>query len=297
MQACSAPVSEAPALDRALAQLLDPVAVFDAGIGSYAVVQLLQRHYPHQDLIYFADRASFPYGAQRKDELARLITATVNRLAGWGARAVVLASNAPSVMVLEALQGRLALPVRGIYPPVKEALAATSSGVVAVLGVASLVSSPEIGAYIAAEAGDQPVRVVNASSMVDLVESGVFLSDPAATQAQVDTFMQQLLQRYPGLDVCTLSSTHLPWLAPFFQRAAPTVKFLDPAEATTRALSDFIHAAGYSAGRQGRVVCVATESSSQPLSGLRSMLAALGISLEPHGVAPTRVEHFLETQT
>ena len=297
MQACSAPVSEAPALSRALAQLSGPVAVFDAGIGSYAVVALLQRHYPTQDLIYFADRASFPYGAKPKDELARLIGATVQRLADWGARAVVLASNAPSVMVLDALRGRLALPVRGIYPPVREALAVTSSGVVAVLGVASLAASPEITAYIKGESAGHPVQVVNASSMVELVENGVFLRDPAATQAQVDGFMQGLLRQHPGLDVCTLSSTHLPWLAPFFERAAPTVKFLDPAQATARALGDFVGAPGTSAGRQGRVVCVATESSSQPLSGLRSMLAALGVCLEPHGVPPTRVENFLETQT
>ncbi|WP_242495094.1 hypothetical protein [Salinicola tamaricis] len=40
-----------------------PIAVFDAGIGSYAIVAEIQRRLPRQDVIYFA-RASFPYGSK-----------------------------------------------------------------------------------------------------------------------------------------------------------------------------------------------------------------------------------------
>ena len=85
-----------------LTDLRTPVGVFDAGIGSYAVVQLIQQRYPHQDVIYLADRASFPYGERSPADLGRVVAAAVAQLARWGARAVVLASNAPSVMVLSA---------------------------------------------------------------------------------------------------------------------------------------------------------------------------------------------------
>lgn len=277
-------------LGTALAALRQPVAVFDAGIGSYAIVQRLQQRFPWLDLIYFADRASFPYGGKPRALLAPLVRATVERLAAWGARAVVLASNAPSVMVLGELQGRLPVPVRGVFPPVREALAASRSGVVVVLGVASLAASPEIRAYMQREAAGRTVAVDNASAMVDLVENGAFLSDPEGTQRAVDGFMAEVLRRHPGVDVCTLSSTHLPWLQPFFERAAPGVRFLDPADAVVAALDGFVAPAHEGAsGRHGQVLCVATESPAQPLSGLSAMLGRLGVSLTPVLVAPTSV--------
>lgn len=276
--------AEAQALGAALAALRQPVAVFDAGIGSYAIVQRLQQRFPWLDLIYFADRASFPYGGKPRAVLAPLVRATVERLAVWGAGAVVLASNAPSVMVLGALQGQLPVPVR-------EALAASRSGVVVVLGVASLAASLEIQTYIQREAAGRAVAIDNASAMVELVESGAFLGDPQGTQRAVDGFMAEVLRRHPGVDVCTLSSTHLPWLQPFFERAAPGVRFLDPADAVVAALDGFVAPAHEGAtGRRGQVLCVATESPAQPVSGLSAMLGRLGVPLTPVLVAPTSVD-------
>ena len=288
---CAPTPADAAALATPLAGLQRPVAVFDAGIGSYAIVQRLQQCFAWLDLIYFADRASFPYGGKSREVLAPLIEATVARLGTWGASAVVLASNAPSVMVLEGLQAAgLPVPVRGVFPPVREALAASRSGVVVVMGVASLASSPQIQAYIRREADGRPVAVENASAMVELVENGSFLSQPQATQTAVDAFMAELLRRHPGADVCTLSSTHLPWLQPFFERAAPQVRFLDPADSVVAELEAFIGAAGQRApGHVGQVLCVATESPDQPLSGLSDMLGRLGVALTPILVQPTVV--------
>ena len=53
-----------------------PLAVFDAGIGSYSAVAAIRNRYPQQDVIYFADRASFPYGAKSLAELRVIISRT-----------------------------------------------------------------------------------------------------------------------------------------------------------------------------------------------------------------------------
>ena len=241
-------------------ELRAPVGVFDAGIGSYAVARLIQQRYPWQDVIYRADRASFPYGGKTHAELGRVVGAAIARLADWGARAVVLASNAPSVMVLQELQAFSPVPVLGVYPPVRQALALSRSGEVALLGVASLVSSPQIAAYVQREAAGRAVRVVNASALVALVESGAFLSDAAGTQTQVHAFMQALLRQHPGVDVCTLSSTHLPWLRAFFEQAAPQVQFLDPAQSVVERLAALLPQDRPADDRPGRLVCMATES-------------------------------------
>jgi glutamate racemase len=255
--------------------LIAPIGVFDAGIGSYGIVQLIRQHYPQQDILYFADRASFPYGSKTKAELAACVSRAIARLAGMGAGAVVLASNAPSVMVLEDILPAQTVPVLGIYPPVAQALAASKMGRVAVLGVESLVRSAEIRAYVAREAQGRDVQLVNASALVQRVEEGTFLSSPPATLAAVRAFLAELRQAVAGLDVCTLSSTHLPWLTPFFQQAAPDMTFLDPAESLMAPLRPYVTPGS------GQTVCIATESPSMPLSGLQRMLDLLGVRLQP----------------
>lgn len=252
-----------------------PIGVFDAGIGSYGIVELIRRRYPDQDIIYFADRASFPYGSKRQEALRASVLAAISRLADAGAVAVVLASNAPSVMVLDALRPELSLPVLGVYPPVAQALQLSRSRHVAVIGVQSLIDSAEIGAYVASQADGGDVALVNGSPLVARVEDGTFLSDPGGTQRAMDVFMAALRRDLPKVDVCTLSSTHLPWLRRFFEAAAPDMGFLDPAEEIIPQLRPYL-----TPGR-GKTVCIATESASFPLSGLREMFHLLGVDIEP----------------
>lgn len=256
-----------------------PIGVFDAGIGSYGIARRIRQHYPTQDILYFADRASFPYGTKTKAELAACVGHAIARLADMGAAAVVLASNAPTVMVLDEIRAAQPVPVLGIHPPVAQALKASRTGRVAVLGVASLVHSEEIRAHVECEADGRPIELVDASVLVQWVEEGTFLSDAPRTLQAVQSFLRELQRRLPGLDVCTLSSTHLPWLTPFFEQAAPEIAFLDPAASLMPRLQPHVSAGS------GRTVCIATASAAMPLSGLQRMLDRLGVPLRPRLVA------------
>lgn len=257
------------------ATLHQPIGVFDAGIGSYAAVRLLQERFPEQDLIYLADRASFPYGGKDRQALLAVTAQAVRRLQGLGASAILMASNAPSVMVLDDLRRTAGVPLFGVLPPVTEALARSKSGHIGVLGVRSLVESPELGEYIAmASRGRGQASSFNASALVELVESGAFLSDPARTGAEVDAFLGAILAAQPEIDVFTLSSTHLPWLGDYFQRLFPGKTFVDPVRASVEALAPM------TTSGTGRVVCAVTESPGNTVSAFQMMLAAMRIELE-----------------
>ncbi len=68
------------------------------------------------------------------------------------------------------------------------------------------------------------------------------------------------------------------------------MRFLDPADSVVAELEAFIGAAGQRAPcHVGQVLCVATESPDQPLSGLSDMLGRLGVALTPILVQPTVV--------
>ncbi|MBV8047190.1 MAG: aspartate/glutamate racemase family protein [Paludibacterium sp.] len=254
--------------------LHQPVGIFDAGIGSYAIVERVRAHFPQQDILYLADRASFPYGAKTPAELLDAVGAATRYLLGQGCAAVILASNAPSIVVWEALRAEVDAPIIGVFPPVGDALAASSSKQVAVLGVKSMVTSQAMHDYVARERQDAgEVALINASPLVDLVENFAFLRDPDGTQQAVGRFMAELLQAEPHIDVMTLSSTHLPWLRPFFERAAPRVAFLDPADSVLDQLRP------YNTSGAGITRCVATETAALTLTDFNAALAALGSPL------------------
>lgn len=205
-----------------------PIGVFDAGLGSYAAAEKIRRSHPQQDIVYLADRASFPYGSKSKSELSAAVFSAISFLARVGCSAVVLASNAPSVMVLEELRHSLPVPVLGVYPPIALAIERSLSKQVGILGVASLVESLEMKEFLKQHGYGGSLSVFNASPLVALVEDGSFLTEKEATQNAVRLFLESCWSEKPELDTFTLSSTHLPWLLDFFQKAAPGVTFLDP---------------------------------------------------------------------
>jgi glutamate racemase len=146
------------------------------------------------------------------------------------------------------------------------------------MGVKSLTESPAFKKFITAEqaAAGTPqagVEGVNASSMVELVESAVFLSDPERAQAQVNEFIAHAREQYPQADVYTLSSTHLPWLRSFFERAAPGIQFLDPAQSVVDSLENVTTAGS------GRLEAWVTDNPRYPVVEFAEMLKRLRLDI------------------
>ena len=73
---------------------------------------------------------------------------------------------------------------------------------------------------------------VNASPLVDLVESGRFIFDKKFCRKRIEKILLEPIMTN-NVDVVTLSSTHLPFLLPILKQVFPKVTFLDPADAVT----------------------------------------------------------------
>jgi glutamate racemase len=251
--------------------LKQPIAVFDAGIGSYAIARKIADRFPGQDVLYFADRANFPYGGKGRTELLAVMRSTIERLESFGPAAIVIASNAPSVMVLDDLKSWSRTTIIGVFPPVRRALETSVTKRIAVMGVASLISSSEIRAFVEREsAGQGNVDLVSASDLVELVENGAFLTDRdlslTAVRAKLDTL-------HPDTDVATLSSTHLPWLSRYFEEAGPTLRFLDPADDVVEAVAPYVTRGS------GAFQTLVSEREGYDLADFRRMLERLGLNL------------------
>lgn len=74
-----------------------------------------KKAYPQQDIIYFADRKSFPYGAKTVEQLKTIIKNSIDFLSEKGASFIVLASNAPSITVLDKIKIMIKLLVYTLH--------------------------------------------------------------------------------------------------------------------------------------------------------------------------------------
>ena len=249
------------------------IAVFDAGLGSYAIVEAIKKAYPKQDIIYFADRKSFPYGTKTTDELKTIIEDSVDFLLKKGASFIVLASNAPSITVLDKIKNND--KVIGIYPPLKDVIKDKMKNTL-IIGAKVMIESPELQDYIKREVGNsyKQFHVENASPLIQLIENGAFINNIMETEKTIRNFINDCENKFGKLDSITLSSTHLPWLFSYFKKIIPEVKLYDPADNLVKAIKNYTDIG------EGKIHSIISESEKYPAKDFLKILNTLNIKLD-----------------
>ncbi len=219
-----------------------PVGVFDSGLGGLSVVRELRRRLPGEDLLYFADCAYCPYGIRSPDEIRERSELVVRGLIDGGAKAVVVACNTASAMAIFHLRDVFPdIPVFGLEPAVKPAVAMTRSGKVGVLATPRTVTGARLRWLIETHAGGIEVHRVAATGLVELVEAGVLHGD------QVTSALRPLLDPMleVGVDVVVLGCTHYPFLRePIRKAAGPDVAIIDSGAAVALRTQALLRASG-----------------------------------------------------
>jgi len=214
------------------------IAVFDSGFGSLSIIREIQKKFKGE-LIYFADQKNFPYGVKSKIELENIIKETIVLLEKkFSPELIVMASNTPTLLLNFS---RISPKIVGVYPPLNNAVKISRTRNIAILGTKTIIQSENITKFIenCKVPNDIVVHKIDCSVLVELVESGKFLTDEEYCKNIIkevleDIFLDNLI------DVATLSSTHLPFLEPFLRSIFKNVKFLDPAKNISNVLKDFI---------------------------------------------------------
>jgi glutamate racemase len=218
----------------------NPVAVFDSGIGSLSIIRELKREVPYEDLLYFADRAHFPYGTKSHPQLREIIFNTVNYLKRYKPKIIVIASNTPSVQVLDEVKKMITdIPIIGVRPPLKEAARMTKKKHIGIMATEGTIRSKELEIQIRREVPQHIlVSKFNASPIIELIEQGVHLDNERRTFDVVSRVLGDGVDE--KLDVITLSSTHLPFVKSYLNALLPTVRFVDPAQIVARDVRKFL---------------------------------------------------------
>jgi len=205
------------------------IVVFDSGLGSLSVITAIQKKIK-SDIIYLADKKNFPYGKKTKSQLYKIITDTIKKISEkFDPDVIILASNTPSLLFREKLPNN----VITILPPLEKIQKASN---VAILTTEIIAKSKELDDYIEQFDGLKEILKINCSELVELVESGKFLTHERDC---VKTILKVLKDEFKEnkIEIATLSSTHLPFLLPFLKKYFRGVEFLDPAEDIAKKIS------------------------------------------------------------
>jgi glutamate racemase len=207
------------------------IGVFDSGVGGLSVLRHVRAMLARHDLLYVADSGHVPYGDKTAEYIRARSLALTEFLIGQGAAAVVIACNTATAAAAVMLRDRFAIPIIGMEPAVKPAVAATRSRVVGVLATVGTIESARFAALLEQYAGDVEIVTVACPSLVEQVEAGEL--DSPTTRTLVERYTRPLLAR--GADTLVLGCTHFPFVRPLIAAVAgPEVRLIDTGEAVAR---------------------------------------------------------------
>jgi glutamate racemase len=197
-----------------------PVAVFDSGVGGLTVLHELLVQLPHEDFLYLADSARFPFGERSGPELEAFSLQIAEELLARRAKLIVVACNSATAAALPALRARMmettiGVDVLGVVQPgAVQAVAATRKGRVGLMATPATVAS---GAYARALAAVDPfveLTPVACPDLTTIIEGGFPFDERV-----VDTVRAYCAPlREADVDTVILGCTHYPLVRPMLQR-------------------------------------------------------------------------------
>jgi glutamate racemase len=251
------------------------VGIFDSGVGGLSVLREIRAALPAESIYYVADSANAPWGDKPpsfvRDRGLKIAQFLVER----GVKAIVIGSNTGTAGSAEALRGMLTVPVVGIEPGIKPAVAATKTRVIGAIVPAAVSESDRLASLLDRFGSDVRVVIQPVPGLVEHVEAAD-LDSPELTR-MVEGYVRPMLDA--GADTIVLGSTHYVFLKPLItQLAGPNVTLIETGAAVARRLAQVLAERHLAAtGRQGQE---RFWTSGDPATSARVMSALLGRHVE-----------------
>ena len=199
------------------------IAVFDSGLGSLSIIHAIQK-ISKAEIVYFADQQNYPYGKKSQAQLRKIIQKSIKLLQErFSPDIIVVASNTPSLILNLATR-----KIIDVKPPLKYAQRISKSKQIVILATKAAIKSKGLTQYIKKNNFPKSFRVfkINGSDLIELVESGKFLTDKKYCKKVIKKTLQQILSQQ-SIDIVTLSSTHLSFLKLLLEKEYPHIQFID----------------------------------------------------------------------
>lgn len=231
-----------------------PIGVFDSGIGGLSVLQALQAALPHEHFVYLADNAHAPYGEKSDLQVRERTHAIAEHLiAKHQIKALVVACNTATAAAIHELRARHPhLPLVGVEPALKPAVALSQTRRIGVMATRGTVGSDKFARLLASQQ-DQAEFVVQACNGLALaIEQSTLPQHADAAQQRISELLTTCTSGMgafgsaPGqMDTLVLGCTHYVFAQDALQTLlGPSVRLVSTGEPVARQTRRLLEAAG-----------------------------------------------------
>ncbi len=210
---------------------VQPVGIFDSGIGGTSIWKEIQEVLPNENCLYLADSKNAPYGEKSQQEILQLCIKNTEYLLEHNCKLIVVACNTATTNAIDYLRSNYTVPFIGIEPAIKPAALNSKSKTVGVLATKGTLASSLFHSTTQNHAEGIIIIEQQGKGLVELIESGKLNSN--TTRELLEIYIRPMLDK--GIDYLVLGCTHYPYLIPLLKELLPKgVKIIDSGEAVAR---------------------------------------------------------------
>lgn len=215
-------------MNKSMAQ---PVGIFDSGVGGLSVLRCIREELPGEDLIYVADSGYAPYGDKPSEYIEKRSFAISEFLVEQKVKAIVVACNTATAAAIAKMRATFGIPIIGMEPGVKPAMAASRSKTVGIMATTETLKSEKFRLLTDRFCNDCNIVTQACPGLVEQVEQ-IDVSDRKTIEL-LESYVGMLLTK--GADTIVLGCTHYPFLAELIgDIAGKDVKVIDTGVAVAK---------------------------------------------------------------
>ena len=231
-----------------------PIGVFDSGIGGLSVLRALQQELPHERFVYLADNAHAPYGEKSEHFVSDRTHAIAHYLqTQHQIKALVVACNTATAAAIQGLRiAYTSLPLVGVEPALKPALALSTTRHIGVIATRGTVASDKFSRLLSSVEGEATFVVQACNGLALAIEQSTLPNQAVSAQAQISHLLKtytQAMGRFgsaPGdIDTLVLGCTHYVFVENDLRTfLGPEVQLVSTGEPVARQTHRLLAAAG-----------------------------------------------------
>lgn len=207
-----------------------PIGIFDSGIGGLTVLQAIETLLPHEDILYFADTAHFPYGKKNPAEILRLSSQITAFLFTQNVKLLILGCHTVSACAEKKLKNAFPVPILGMIRPTMQILSQTTkNNRIAILATETTIQSGIYQKEIEKTIPGATIFTLTCPELAEKIEH-----DDPNTQKLIQACVDPILGQ--NVDTLLLACTHYPHLKrAIAEELDPETIVLNPALAVAEA--------------------------------------------------------------
>lgn len=209
---------------------INPVGLFDSGIGGTSIWKEVHSLLPDENTIYLADSKNAPYGIKSKEEIIALSFKNTELLLNFNCKLIIVACNTATTNAIKELRAKYDVPFIGIEPAIKPAATQSKTQCIGILATKGTLTSTLFHKSIAQHPEVEIIEQVG-HGLVQLIENGA-IDSPEMVEL-LESYLKPMINK--NIDYLVLGCSHYPYLIPKIKKLIPNhIRIIDSGEAVAK---------------------------------------------------------------